>query len=433
MIPFSGVQTRSPRRLATTAVFFFGLFALLPFARAQKISATDSELTLDGKTTDLFQLHPRWLAETKRRVDRDDPRLEPALEHLLAEAAKALEVGPFTVVHKKRLPPSGDPHDYMSVGPYWWPDPDKEDGLPYIRRDGEVNPERKTYDNVPMGRMEDAVETLTLAWFFTGEKDYSDRAVTLLRTFFLDPETRMNPHLNFGQAIPGRCEGRGIGIIDTASLSRTVDYFSLLEASPSMTDEDRRGMHAWFAEYLRWMQESKIGKQEARTKNNHITWYDVQRATYALYVENDDLARQVLQQVPKLRYFRQIEPDGRQPHELARTKAFSYSVMNLRGFFLLASLGRKVGLDLWHAESDDGRSIRQALDYLIPFALGEETFPYKQLGGVHGRSLAPLLRQAAWIYEEPRYRKAAETLLADSNRQERFRLLIPKPPADDHR
>jgi hypothetical protein len=31
----------------------------------------------------------------------------------------------------------------MSLAPYWWPDPKSPNGLPYIRRDGERNPEIK--------------------------------------------------------------------------------------------------------------------------------------------------------------------------------------------------------------------------------------------------------------------------------------------------
>lgn len=36
---------------------------------------------------------------------------------------------------------SGNKHDYYSFPPYWWPNPDTQDGLPYIRKDGQTNPD----------------------------------------------------------------------------------------------------------------------------------------------------------------------------------------------------------------------------------------------------------------------------------------------------
>ncbi len=59
-----------------------------------------------------------------------------AMDHLLNQAETALLAGPFTVTFDDLIPPSGDKHDYASMGPYWWPDPNTPDGLPYIRRDG---------------------------------------------------------------------------------------------------------------------------------------------------------------------------------------------------------------------------------------------------------------------------------------------------------
>jgi hypothetical protein len=372
----------------------------------------------------VFLLDAESLLETRQRVREGDPALAPAIEKLRDEADKALKSGPYSVMDKDIVPPSGDKHDYYSFGPYWWPDPSKPDGLPYIRRDGEVNPKRDTGDRRPMGRMSGAVETLALAYFFTGHEPYAEHAARLLRVWFLDEATRMNPHLEYGQAIPGRTEGRGIGIIDTAGLPRLVDAVGLLQGSEHWMPGDQQGMQRWFGEYLTWLQESSHGRDEDATKNNHATWYDVQVASFALFAGQEDLAREVLERAGERRIRTQIETDGRQPHELARTKSFDYSTMNLRGMFEMATLAEHVDVDLWNYESDDGRSIRQALDWLLPFATGEREWKHEQLKGLDPQRLTPLLRRAAIVWQDPDYEQAARKTGSDA--ADRMHLLWPE-------
>ncbi len=179
----------------------------------------------------VFLLDGKALVETRDRLKSGDEKLGKALKALCDDADASLEAGPFSVMDKPFTPPSGDKHDYVSVGPYWWPDPKKEDGLPYIRKDGEVNPERSKYDNVGMGQVTRHATTLAYAYWFTGDELYAAHAAKLVRAWYMDPATRMNPNLNFGQAIPGRTKGRGIGIIDTTHLPRLLDAAQLLKGS----------------------------------------------------------------------------------------------------------------------------------------------------------------------------------------------------------
>ena len=318
-----------------------------------------------------------------------------AITKLERDAQKALSAGPFSVVRKAVVPPSGDKHDYMSQAPYFWPDPKTPGGLPYIRRDGERNPEIDKIDNHRvMDQMEAAVETLALAYRFKRDEAYAAKARQLLRTFFLDPETRMNPNLQFAQGIPGINTGRGIGLIETRGLTRVIDAIGLLKGSKAWTSVDQRAMEEWFAKFLQWMLESKNGRDEAAAKNNHGTYYDVQVVSFALFLGKTELAKSVLEAVKSKRIAVQIEPDGRQPLELVRTKAWSYSVGNLDGLMDLARLGETLGVDLWHYETRDGRSIRRALDYLAPFATGEKKWTDQQLGDWPPQMLFPLIRRA---------------------------------------
>ena len=353
----------------------------------------------------VFLLDAKQLAGERQRSRAGDPSSKPALTKLEADARKALTDGPFTVTSKEVTPPSGDKRDYMSQAPYFWPDPKSPNGLPYIRRDGERNPEIDKINNHRVkDLMERAVETLALAYYLTGNETYAERAAGLLRVFFLSSETRMNPNLEFAQGIPGINTGRGIGLIETRGLTRVVDAIGLLGGSRSWTTDDQRGMEKWFSEFLRWMLESKHGRDEAAAKNNHGTYYDVQVVSFALFVGNTNLAKRVVLESRTKRIALQIEPDGSQPLELERTRAWSYSVGNLDGLMQLARLAENVGVDLWHYRTRDGRSIQKALEFLRPFALGKQKWPYQQLGEWQPQILFPLIERAAKHYDDAQFR-----------------------------
>ena len=331
----------------------------------------------------------------------DAKQLQPNLARLERDAQKALSSGTFSVTTKDATPPSGDKHDYMSQAPYFWPNPATSNGLPYIRRDGERNPEiDKITDHHVLDQMESAVDVLAQAYYVTRKEEYAAKAASLFRTFFLDAPTRMNPNLQFAQAIPGVNTGRGIGLIETRGLTRVVDAIGLLAGSKSWTVADQKGMERWFAQFLQWMLESKNGRDESAAKNNHGTFYDVQVVSFALFLDRSELARSILETAKTKRIAVQIEPDGRQPLELARTKAWSYSVGNLDGLMLLARLGENVGVDLWNYQTSDGRSIRKALDFLRPFATGAAKWAYQQLGPWQPEILLPLIDRASRHYQD---------------------------------
>jgi hypothetical protein len=157
-----------------------------------------------GRRTFLWR--PDWLMSVKARL-ATDPTLQPARAAMLARADAALTRAPYTVVDKTQTPASGDKHDYMSMGPYWWPDSSKPNGQPYVRRDGHMNPERDTnaFDLTDLEAMTGDVQALSLAYYFTGDERYAAKAAEFLRVWFLAPETRMNPNFNHGQAVPGWC------------------------------------------------------------------------------------------------------------------------------------------------------------------------------------------------------------------------------------
>ncbi|ADB36621.1 alginate lyase family protein [Spirosoma linguale] len=342
-------------------------------------------------TPGTFLLDATLLASNKARLQQGDASLQEARKSLLAQADKLLTKPAHSVVEKTKTPPSGDKHDYMSVGPYWWPDSTKPGGLPYIRKDGQINPDRYAIqDGTYLNALCDDIQTLALSYYFSNDDKYARRAAELLRTWFLDKETRMNPNLNYGQAIPGITEGRGIGLIDTRMLAKLVDAVQLLNGSTAWPKQDQTALQAWFRRFLTWMLTSPIGKDEADEHNNHGTYYDFQTVAFALFLQDKTLAKQLIEQNTYKRIQSQLKEDGSQPHELARTLSWNYSVMNFKGFLGLALLAKNVDIDLWNYETADGKSLKKAYQWLFPYAEGQKPWTFQQIKAMHPEEFLPV-------------------------------------------
>lgn len=329
-----------------------------------------------------LQSQPKvWNIESMQNAKSMTPE---AVKLLIGDAEKELNKNILTVVDKPMTPPSGDKHDYMSMGRYWWPNPKFNDGLPYIRKDGVSNPEIEKLDRYPLSQMTRGVKLLSLAYYFTQDDKYAAKAVDHLRKWFLDKATKMNPNLNYGQTVPGYNNGmgRGAGIIDTYSFMDIIDGVELLKSSNKLTKKDLQGLQDWFSAYLDWMLTSPIGKEEFGAKNNHGTAYDIQVVRFALFVGKEDIARKYLNEFPVRRLYVQIEPNGSQPQELARTTAFGYSVFNLNHILDLCYIAKNLGIDLYDVSSKDERSITKAIEFLLPFIdKSVQDFPYQQISG----------------------------------------------------
>ncbi len=302
-----------------------------------------------------------------------------------------------TVIDKPAPPPGGDKHDFWTLAPYFWPNPDTPDGLPWINRDGEVNPatESPAYDRIRYFAMADAITTTALLYRHTKDDRYAECAARWARAWFVTPDTRMRPSFRFGHGVPGRVDGSAEGIIRGMSLLDINEALAWLEGSPHWSPQDAAAWRAWTCEYLDWMLTSDIGQKEDRAFNNHGTWYDVQAVTFARACGRDAEAKAGLHAALDRRIKRQIKPDGRQPMELLRTKSWDYSVMNLKGMAALAKLGESMEVDLWGYATPEGASITKAIDYLLPFALGKQPWTGKQIKDFDPLSLYPVIRAAA--------------------------------------
>lgn len=325
-----------------------------------------------------------------------------ALASLKGAAEEALEFAPVSVMDKKEPGPGKDKHDYVSYAPYFWPNPETPHGLPFIRKDGYRNTDQTSKGDAPhYGPMLGAVHTLGLAYWYTGDKRYAAHAAKLMRTWFIDPATRMNPNFQHAQAVPGINDGRGIGLIENRGLVPALDALTLIEPSGAWRAEDQRAMRAWVAAFDRWMTTSEEGLAEKAAKNNHGSWYAVQESGLYLWLGEKDKAHEVFE-AAKERIGKQIEPGGREPLEVVRTDGYGYSVFNVQALSTLAALAKREGVDLWHFENE-GRGLKAAIDRLLPYASGEEKWMENQHKPITASGMVPVVIAASWEYHDPRY------------------------------
>jgi Alginate lyase len=340
-------------------------------------------------------------------------------ERVLRSARRYLLEAPITITAFSSTRSAGGKHDYFSEGDYWWPDPANPTG-PYIQRDGLTNPDNFTGHRHALIRLSVQMPALAAAWLVTRDERYAAHAVRHLRAWFVDDETRMNPNLEYAQAIHGRTTGRGIGIIDTLHLVEVARAAIVLEGSRSLAGDLRDGVKRWFAEYLRWMTTSPHGIEEREAKNNHGTCWILQVAEFARYTGNAELINFCRSRFKTVLVPNQIAANGSFPLEQARTKPYGYCLFNLDAMATACQTLSTAGDNLWQFELPDGRGIRKAIEYMVPFVRDKKSWPLKPDVQYFDQwpVRQPSLLFAGLAYSRPEYVKL-------------WRLLNPDPTVDE--
>ncbi|WP_227729373.1 alginate lyase family protein [Yersinia proxima] len=392
-------------RITNVIRAYSGLAVLLSLFMMPVAEAAQSEYAFLSLSA--LQHNQRAVAQNNEKGQEQSPvATQQAYRQLLQQADKILKQPNPSVMDKTRVPPSGSKHDYLSLSAYWWPDSQKSDGLPWIRKDGQINPASKNEDSdaVRLADFTAKVQALTLAWYFSGEQKYADKAISLIRTWFIDPDTRMNPNLDFAQGVPGIAAGRGTGVLDGRYFAtRIVDSLIMLQQNTNWTVQDEKQIQHWMTEYLQWLRYSAAGKKEAAAQNNHGNWYAVQVAGIAWYLQQPAVVVEMAELL-KTKLNTQIAADGSQPLELARTRSFHYSYFSLQAAILMAQLADKVHVDLWHYRTPNGSGLIKALDFMAPYSNEQNKWPYHSLDHI-GVRLVPLMVQADKALGENRYQQ----------------------------
>jgi hypothetical protein len=348
---------------------------------------------------------------------------------VLKAADEYLKETPLTVTAATSPRSTGGIHDFFSEGDYWWPDPENPDG-PYVQRDGQSNPANFAEHRRYLMRLSVEVPVLTAAWKLTHDRRYAEQAATHLRAWFIDEKTRMNPNLQYAQAIHGRTTGRGTGIIDTIHLIEVARSIEILQDSPALSRADVAAIKKWFADYLVWMTTSKNGIEERDAKNNHGTCWAMQVAAFAHLTGNAELMDYVRNRFKTVFLPNQMAADGSFPLELRRTKPYSYSLFNLEAMSTIAQILSTREDNLWTFQLPDGRGMRKAVAYMEPYIRDKKTWPlppdvmYYDEWPMRQTSLL----FAGTAYKNDRYLQLWQSLKADSTVEEVIRNFFIRQP-----
>ena len=339
---------------------------------------------------------------------------EAVLEKLKSDADAVLEKPLLSVTTIKLPRPSGDAHDYVSIAPYRWPNPDTPDGLPWIPRDGYVNPDTRT--GVHPSAMYGNIHTLALAAFYFPEsaKRYAEYASAQLYTWFIDPETRINPNAKYGQSIPGVTEGRGAGLIEFSQTTPLYNAIGIFECMGIIDEKLVAGIKEWFVEFANWMLTHELGIRIDTTTDNHASWYSANLLSTAIFTNRPALIKKMATESYTRRIRVAIEPDGSQPIELHRTKGIGYSFYNLDAMFIFSSLAERLGYtEHWGIDPERGVCIlKSAVDFIYPYVVDPDSFPYEELHkGQHRSRMARALLVVDKRYPGEGYAERAAQML----------------------
>jgi len=324
---------------------------------------------------------------------------------------------------------AGGAHDFFSEGDYWWPDPKNPDG-PYVQRDGMTNPDNFVEHRRALMRLSVQVPTLAAAWRLTGDGRYALQAGRHLRAWFVDPDTRMAPHLRYAQAIHGITTGRPQGVIDTLHLVEVARAIEVLDVSPALSVGENEAVRGWFRDYLRWLTTDENALKERDAKNNHATCWLLQVAAFAHLVGDEKEMTAARERFKTVIVPGQVAADGSFPEELRRTKPYGYSLFNLEAMAGVAQTLSTKDDDLWTFALPDGRGLRRALAYMVPYIRDKKTWP-KPPDVMYDAEWP--MRQASLLFgglalRQPEYIALWKTLPADSNVEEVVRNFFIRQP-----
>lgn len=297
-------------------------------------------------------------------------------ERILKAASNYLKEQPITITASRSPRSAGGIHDFFSEGDYWWPDPNNPGG-PYIQRDGMSNPDNFVDHRRYLMRFSIQVPALAAAWKITKDVRYARKAASHVRAWFISDDTRMNPNLQYAQAIHGRFTGRGIGIIDTVHLVEVARAIKVLQPSGAFTSEELKQITQWFGDYLLWMTTSKNGTDERDARNNHGTCWVMQVAAFADLVGDQELLKYCRDRFRTVLVPNQIAVDGSFPEEKRRTKPYGYSLFNLEAMTTVCQILSTPSDNLWKFETKDGRGVARAVEYLYPYIKEKKSWPLK--------------------------------------------------------
>lgn len=351
------------------------------------------------------------LNEKKNDISSGNSEFNDAYNSLLTQAENILEMDLVSVTFKTVPSPAPSLNDYVSTAPYWWPDPAQADGLPFIWQDGVRNPMADEFDRPRLAALRSRLEILSLAYYLSLDDRFAEKAMEYIVTWFIDPETRMNPNLRYAQGIMGHVDGRPIGIIDGNDFIYILDSISLIQSYDGWTELYHDRLYNWFEELYTWVATGYFGVLQSQANNNLGSWYDTQIAAYAHFLQDHTALDTLITKYPEKRLNPHINEHGIQIREINRSLSLHYSVFNLEAITISAKISESHSYNIWrygrHSESD----ILLAINYLIPYLTNEKQWIRQQTSDFNPCRAIPMLDRASNYTGDSKYYHAKSRII----------------------
>ncbi|WWC93015.1 uncharacterized protein L201_007979 [Kwoniella dendrophila CBS 6074] len=167
----------------------------------------------------------------------------------------------------------GGKNQLFTVKPYWW---QTEDGK-WEWRDGQRNPEcAKPQGQEQLQALAKEVHTLALGLLYITDFERRQECIgkiqTLLKTFFVDPETRMEPQVRFSQCHPGEDPIRGNDAFVIAIRFLILVDQAIILAGSCIDSRLVMQVKSWIHEQAEWMLTSEQGLK-AKSSRKPLWYY----------------------------------------------------------------------------------------------------------------------------------------------------------------
>ncbi|MEM8535109.1 MAG: alginate lyase family protein, partial [Chloroflexota bacterium] len=303
------------------------------------------------------------IAAIKSQVQANNEPWKSSYNRVLSDANAALDKGPYHVA--KNGGPNGG-RDYRTELPYCgWK---RVDGKDPDCRDGQINPQADRRDYEEAINFGAAVRDLGLAYAFTNDERYAQRAAYLIRVWAIDSDTRMSPKYTDNQS---RIE---------LSITMPGAFYGadLIRGSSSWPQNEQDAFEDWVDDFL--------GTSRWTASNNFEIWRLVTIASGGAFLNDQselnyafDRYKQVLPS--------HIGEQGQMTQELGRTKSLTYSLYSLNALTQIAEIASHNGVNLYDYTSG-GRGLKTALDYHAPFSIDQSSWSRQQISPIESRDIS---------------------------------------------
>lgn len=309
-----------------------------------------------------------WRLYKDKKTRPTDPKsvaIGELVDKLVKVAKENMQEGPWAVTDKppNSVAPSGDPHDYYNIinnfrplqmedGSYDLTAPfikDKRVPGTYLYEDGS-----EQWDVSRISAMQHNVTVWSLAYYFTEEKKFAKKAVEAIDMWFINPETRMNPHMEYSQVKWNHniTLWKGDGVIEFRGVYFLLDAIRLLQEAGQFTDEQNYQLNEWFSAFLEWLETSDLAIRTMVTPDFFGLYYDLMVSSIAVFVRHDVKAMNYFYNTNS-RLRAHVDDEGVFILEKPKTHCEHLTMFALEGWNAMSRIAQSMGVDIWNYHVKD--------------------------------------------------------------------------------